>query len=51
MPTVRIAAMSDVHVSKTSHGTLAPILAQVADRARRGARPWRRRARSRSTSA
>ena len=25
--------MSDVHVSKTSHGTLAPILAQVADRA------------------
>jgi Icc-related predicted phosphoesterase len=33
MPTVRIAAMSDVHVSKTSHGTLAPILAQVADRA------------------
>jgi Icc-related predicted phosphoesterase len=33
MPTVRIAAMSDVHVSKTSHGALAPILAQVADRA------------------
>ena len=30
---VRIAAMSDVHVSKTSHGVLAPILAQVADRA------------------
>ena len=33
MPPVRIAAMSDVHVSKTSHGALAPILAQVADRA------------------
>lgn len=30
---VRIAAMSDVHVSKTAHGALAPILAQVADRA------------------
>ena len=30
---VRIAAMSDVHVSKTSHGALAPILAQVAERA------------------
>ncbi|GLC28098.1 metallophosphoesterase family protein [Roseisolibacter agri] len=33
MPTVRIAAMADVHVSKTSQGALAPILAQVADRA------------------
>jgi Icc-related predicted phosphoesterase len=33
MPTVRIAAMADVHVSKTSHGALAPILAEVADRA------------------
>jgi Icc-related predicted phosphoesterase len=33
MPTVRIAAMSDVHVSKTSQGTLAPILTQVAERA------------------
>lgn len=32
-PPVRIAAMSDVHVSKTSHGVLASILAQVADRA------------------
>jgi Icc-related predicted phosphoesterase len=30
---VRIAAMSDVHVGKTSHGALAPILAQVADQA------------------
>jgi Icc-related predicted phosphoesterase len=33
MPTVRIAAMSDVHVSKTSQGALAPILSQVAERA------------------
>jgi Icc-related predicted phosphoesterase len=33
MPTVRIAAMADVHVSKTSQGALAPILAQVAERA------------------
>ena len=33
MPNVRIAAMSDVHVSKSSQGTLAPILAQVAERA------------------
>jgi Icc-related predicted phosphoesterase len=33
MPTVRIAAMSDVHVSKNSQGVLAPILSQVAERA------------------
>jgi Icc-related predicted phosphoesterase len=33
MPTVRIAAVGDVHVSKTSQGVLAPILAQVAERA------------------
>ena len=33
MPNLRIAAMSDVHVTKTSQGALAPILAQVADRA------------------
>jgi Icc-related predicted phosphoesterase len=33
MPTVRIAAMSDVHVSKTSQGALAPVLSQVAERA------------------
>ena len=33
MPNVRIAAMSDLHVGKTGQGTLAPILAQVADRA------------------
>jgi Icc-related predicted phosphoesterase len=33
MPIVRIAAMSDVHVTKTSQGTLAPYVAQVAERA------------------
>ncbi|MDF1502084.1 metallophosphoesterase [Roseisolibacter sp. H3M3-2] len=33
MPTVRIAAVGDVHVSKTSQGVLAPILAHVADHA------------------
>jgi Icc-related predicted phosphoesterase len=33
MPNVRIAAMSDLHVGKSGQGTLAPILAQVADRA------------------
>ena len=33
MPTVRIAAMSDVHVSKTSQGALAPILGQISERA------------------
>lgn len=33
MPTVRVAAISDVHVSKTSQGLLAPILAQIAERA------------------
>lgn len=33
MPTVRVAAMSDVHVTKTSQGALAPYLAQVAERA------------------
>ena len=33
MPTVRVAAMSDVHVSKTSQGVLAPILSMVAERA------------------
>ncbi len=33
MPNLRIAAMSDVHVTKTSQGALALILAQVADRA------------------
>src|SRR5919112_1453499 len=33
MPTVLIAAMSDVHVSKTSQGALAPVLSQVAERA------------------
>ena len=33
MPTVRIAAMSDVHVSKSSQGTLAPVFAQVAEKA------------------
>ena len=33
MPIVRIAAMSDVHVSKSSQGALLPILTQVAERA------------------
>lgn len=33
MPTVRIAAVSDVHVSKTSQGALAPVLAQAAEQA------------------
>lgn len=33
MPSVRIAAIGDVHVSKTSQGALSPILAQVAERA------------------
>ncbi len=33
MPNLRIAAMSDVHVTKTSQGALAPVLAQIADRA------------------
>ncbi|MDQ6925991.1 MAG: metallophosphoesterase, partial [Candidatus Eremiobacteraeota bacterium] len=33
MPNLRIAAMSDVHVTKTSHGALAPTLAHVADHA------------------
>ena len=33
MPNLRIAAMSDVHVTKTSQGALAPVLAHVGDRA------------------
>ena len=33
MPTVRVAAIGDVHVSKTSQGTLAPIFAQIAEHA------------------
>src|SRR5919112_1388498 len=33
MPTVRVAAVSDVHVSKTSQGTLAPLFAQIAEHA------------------
>jgi len=33
MPIVRIAGMSDIHVTKTSQGVLAPYLAQVAERA------------------
>jgi len=33
MPIVRVAAMSDVHVTKTSQGSLAPYVAQVAERA------------------
>lgn len=33
MPIVRIAAVSDVHVSKTSQGSLAPVLAQAAEQA------------------
>jgi Icc-related predicted phosphoesterase len=33
MPTVRVAAVSDVHVSKTSQGSLAPLFAQIAEHA------------------
>jgi Icc-related predicted phosphoesterase len=33
MPNVRIAAMSDLHVGKTGQGSLAPLLAQAAERA------------------
>jgi Icc-related predicted phosphoesterase len=33
MPTVRVAAVSDVHVSKTSQGTLAPLFSQIAEHA------------------
>jgi Icc-related predicted phosphoesterase len=31
--TVRLAAMSDIHVSKTAQGVLAPVFAQVSERA------------------
>lgn len=33
MPNVRIAAVADIHVGKAGQGTLAPILAQVAEHA------------------
>ena len=33
MPTVRVAAVADVHVSKTSQGSLAPLFAQIAEHA------------------
>jgi Icc-related predicted phosphoesterase len=33
MPIVRIAAMSDVHITKTSQGSLAPYVAQLTDHA------------------
>src|SRR5690348_1707960 len=33
MPTLRIAAVSDIHVGKASHGLLQPLFAEIAEKA------------------